>query len=54
MAATQRGTVGSGNHYVDVLEDENGDAWVATHFASRGLGHKTATYFLDACGAKTE
>ncbi len=52
MAAKQLGTVGSGNHYVDVLEDEKGDAWVATHFGSRGLGHKTATYFLDACGAK--
>lgn len=52
MAANQLGTVGSGNHYVDVLEAENGDAWVATHFGSRGLGHKTATYFLAECGAK--
>lgn len=51
-AADQLGTVGSGNHYVDVLEDAEGCAWVATHFGSRGLGHKTATYFLKACGAK--
>jgi tRNA-splicing ligase RtcB (3'-phosphate/5'-hydroxy nucleic acid ligase) len=52
MAANQLGTVGSGNHYVDILEAENGDALVATHFGSRGLGHKTATFFLAACGAK--
>jgi tRNA-splicing ligase RtcB len=52
MAADQLGTVGSGNHYVDVLEAENGDAWVATHFGSRGFGHKTASFFLKECGAK--
>lgn len=52
MAARQLGTVGSGNHYVDLLEDEQGDTWVATHFGSRGFGHKTATYFLKQCDAK--
>lgn len=47
MAAAQLGTVGSGNHYVDVLEDEDGYLWVANHFGSRGFGHKTATGFLN-------
>ncbi len=46
MAAQQLGTVGSGNHYVDVLEDEAGCLWVACHFGSRGFGHKTATGFM--------
>lgn len=46
MAQNQLGTVGSGNHYVDVLEDEAGVVWVACHFGSRGFGHKTATGFL--------
>lgn len=46
MAAQQLGTVGSGNHYVDVLEDEAGVLWVACHFGSRGFGHKTATGFM--------
>lgn len=47
IAESQLGTVGSGNHYVDVLEDEAGWLWVACHFGSRGFGHKTATGFLN-------
>lgn len=47
MAQQQLGTVGSGNHYVDVLEDELGLVWVAVHFGSRGFGHKTATGFMN-------
>lgn len=46
MARQQLGTVGSGNHYVDILEDEAGRFWVACHFGSRGFGHKTATGFM--------
>lgn len=46
LARKQLGTVGSGNHYVDIFEDESGYAWVGVHFGSRGLGHKTATGFL--------
>jgi tRNA-splicing ligase RtcB len=52
LARGQLGTIGSGNHYVDLFEDEQGRAWIGVHFGSRGLGHKTATYFLNAGGAK--
>ena len=52
MAQQQLGTVGSGNHYVDIFVDEQDRIWVGVHFGSRGLGHKTATYFLDKAGAK--
>ena len=52
MAMDQLGTVGSGNHYVDIFADENDMVWVGVHFGSRGLGHKTATYFLKAAGGK--
>jgi len=54
MARGQLGTVGSGNHYVDIFEDELGRVWVGVHFGSRGLGHKTATWFLNAAGATDE
>lgn len=48
MARAQLGTVGSGNHFVDILvEPATDDLWVSTHFGSRGLGHKTATGFLN-------
>jgi tRNA-splicing ligase RtcB len=46
-AMAQLGTVGSGNHYVDLLVDEEGRLWVANHFGSRGLGHTLATGFLN-------
>jgi tRNA-splicing ligase RtcB len=46
LAASQLGTVGSGNHYVNLMEDEQGKVWVGVHFGSRGFGHKTASGFL--------
>lgn len=51
-ARNQLGTIGSGNHYVDLFADEKDRVWVGVHFGSRGLGHKTATYFLNAGGAQ--
>jgi tRNA-splicing ligase RtcB len=45
-ARRQLGTVGSGNHYVDVFADEAGTVWVGVHFGSRGLGHTIASGFL--------
>jgi tRNA-splicing ligase RtcB (3'-phosphate/5'-hydroxy nucleic acid ligase) len=51
-ARQQLGTIGSGNHYVDLFADEQGRTWIGVHFGSRGLGHKTATYFLEQGGAK--
>jgi tRNA-splicing ligase RtcB len=45
-ARRQLGTVGSGNHYVDVFADETGTVWVGVHFGSRGLGHTIASDFL--------
>ncbi len=52
MARQQLGTVGSGNHYVDILEDEAGVLWVACHFGSRGFGHKTATGFMNIASGR--
>ncbi len=45
-AREQLGTVGSGNHYVDVFADETGALWVGVHFGSRGFGHTIASAFL--------
>jgi tRNA-splicing ligase RtcB len=52
LAREQLGTVGSGNHFVDVLEDEDGWVWVAAHFGSRGLGHRTASGFLNLAAGR--
>lgn len=45
-ARQQLGTVGSGNHYVDLFADEDDWLWVGVHFGSRGFGHRTASGFL--------
>ncbi len=52
LAHQQLGTVGSGNHYVDVFVDELDRVWVGVHFGSRGFGHKIATHFMEAGGGK--
>jgi len=52
LAREQLGTVGGGNHYVDLLEDQDGLLWVGVHFGSRGFGHKTATGFLNVASGR--
>lgn len=51
-ARDQHGTVGGGNHYVDILVDERERVWIGVHFDSRGLGFKTATWFLEKGGVQ--
>ncbi|QTD41967.1 RtcB family protein [Sporosarcina sp. Te-1] len=53
LAADQLGIVGAGNHFVDLLiEEETGDVWIANHFGSRGFGHKTASGFLNLANGR--
>src|SRR6266852_1269941 len=51
-AVAQLGTVGYGNHYVDLMRDEQDMVWIGVHFGSRGLGHTSATRYLKAAGGK--
>lgn len=64
-AVEQLGTVGSGNHYVDILvevthEDnpeyggtvDDGAVWIGIHFGSRGLGHTLATKYMTLAGQR--
>ncbi len=51
-ARNQLGTVGSGNHYVDVFADEHAGIWVGVHFGSRGFGHTVASGFLSLSQGK--
>lgn len=46
-ARRQLGTVGAGNHYVDLFAEEGTDRiWIGVHFGSRGFGHKIASGFM--------
>ena len=51
-AYAQLGTIGSGNHYVDVFIDDKKAIWCGVHFGSRGLGHAIANYFVKKAGGK--
>lgn len=49
-AQEQLGTIGSGNHYVDVFKDEEDCIWIGVHFGSRGFGHTIASHFMKLAG----
>lgn len=53
MAMDQLGTVGSGNHFVDLFTDEAGWLWIGVHFGSRGFGHRTTTGFISIAKGKS-
>lgn len=53
LAYEQLGTVGAGNHFVDIfVEEATSEVWVANHFGSRGFGHKTASGFLNLAAGR--
>jgi hypothetical protein len=41
------GTLGTGNHFVELCLDEAGDVWVMLHSGSRGVGNRFGTYFIE-------
>ncbi len=43
----QLGTLGGGNHFIEVCLDESGQVWVMLHSGSRGIGNALATYFIE-------
>ncbi len=42
----QMGTLGGGNHFIEVSLDENNRVWVMLHSGSRGIGNSIADYFI--------
>lgn len=42
----QVGTLGGGNHFIEVCLDENQDVWVMLHSGSRGIGNVIGRYFI--------
>lgn len=41
------GTLGGGNHFVELCLDEKGVVWVMLHSGSRGIGNQIGTYFIE-------
>ena len=42
----QLGSLGSGNHFIEVTADEKGQVWLFLHSGSRGVGNKIATHHI--------
>ena len=45
--AKQLGTLGGGNHFIELCLDENNDVWVMLHSGSRGIGNCIGQYFIN-------
>ncbi|WP_444927386.1 RtcB family protein [Microbulbifer sp. TRSA002] len=43
---TQMGTLGGGNHFIEVCIDESGAVWVMLHSGSRGIGNAIGQHFI--------
>ena len=46
--ACQLGTLGGGNHFIELCLDEAGQVWVMLHSGSRGIGNVIGRYFIAA------
>jgi tRNA-splicing ligase RtcB len=45
--ANHLGTLGTGNHFIEMCLDESGAVWVMLHSGSRGIGNRIGTYFIE-------
>lgn len=50
-ASLQVGTLGSGNHFIEMCLDENQDVWIMLHSGSRGIGNMIGRYFIEIAKA---
>ncbi len=48
------GTLGTGNHFIEVCLDENDEIWVMLHSGSRGCGNRIGTYFIQRAKKEME
>lgn len=53
-AHLQVGTLGSGNHFIELCGDENQDVWIMLHSGSRGIGNLIGRYFIEKAKRRME
>jgi len=46
-ASAQLGTLGSGNHFIELCLDEQGAVWIMLHSGSRGIGNMIGRHFIE-------
>jgi tRNA-splicing ligase RtcB len=52
--AQQLGTLGGGNHFIEVCLDEENRGWVMLHSGSRGIGNAIGTHFIELARREAE
>lgn len=52
--AGQLGTLGSGNHFIELCVDENQDVWVMLHSGSRGIGNLIGRTYIEKAKREME
>ena len=50
----QLGSLGSGNHFIEIVLDEDDGVWAFLHSGSRGVGNRIATHHIREAKALTE
>lgn len=53
-SVSQAGTLGSGNHFIELCIDENQDVWIMLHSGSRGIGNMIGSYFIEKAKKRME
>lgn len=51
IIATQYGTLGGGNHFLEICFDQNKELWLMLHSGSRGIGNLIGQYFIELAKA---
>ena len=52
--ANHLGTLGGGNHFIEICLDETGQVWVVLHSGSRGVGNRIGSYFIEKAKEEME
>lgn len=52
--AHQIGTLGSGNHFIELCLDKEDIVWIMLHSGSRGMGNKIGSYFIERAKQEME
>lgn len=50
--ASQLGTLGGGNHFIEVCRDCEDNVWLVLHSGSRGIGNKLGRFFIDSAKSR--
>ena len=52
--ASQLGSLGSGNHFIEICIDENQDVWIMLHSGSRGIGNMIGSHYIEVAKREME